>query len=200
MNFGRVRTVLLLVALPLALLLFGAVDASAKTKVKTYHAWTSDGEPTVSSWSHRDGDCNSSSFVNTQGTAWRCFVGNNIYDPCFESPLVADEVMCVLSPWSRRGILLQTSLDPADRFPVGGHRAWALQLVSGRRCVFVSGASNDVRGKRLNYVCGLHSHRAPSGPYLFGFANRHHSTWTIIQARNFKGDGWTRRRIRIAWR
>ena len=102
--------------------------------------------------------------------------------------------MCVSSPWARQGVLVRSRLDPEDRTRPKVH-AWALRLSSGIRCGFLSGATTVVRGKRLNYACG----RA-GAPFLFGLPGRRHPTWTIVKARDPDGAGWTRARIRTAWR
>jgi hypothetical protein len=179
------------------LLVLLAVSSTSlgSTQVKRYHAWDSDdGNPTVGSWSERHGDCNTSSYVDPRLDTWRCFVGGSIQDPCFENPTDDGELMCVESPWARRGILVRSRLDPADRFPYKAH-AWAMRLSSGTRCGFVSGASAVVRGKRLNYACGR-----TGAAFLFGLPSHRRPTWTIIKARDPDGAGWKRTRIRAVWR
>ena len=181
--------------------------AFAATDVKRYKAWDVAGDPTVPEFTERRGSCNSGSFVNPRSDAWRCFVGNRIYDPCFENPVYEREVICVASPWVRTGVVVRSRLDPADRYPIRGFRAWALRLKNGRGCVFVSGASSVVMGRRLNYVCRLrrfgedmNCHLHGAALFLFGTPDRRRATWTILQASNYEGRRWRRVLIRAAWR
>ena len=175
-------------------------SASAATEVKRYRAWDAAGDPIVPGFTERRGDCNSSSFVNPRSDAWRCFVGHRIYDPCFENPVYDREVICVASPWVRSGVVVRSRLDPSDRYPIRGFRAWALRLENGRGCVFVSGASGVVKGRRLNYVCRLRRFGLAGPPFLFGSPDRSRATWTILKANDYVGRKWRRVRIRAAWR
>jgi hypothetical protein len=189
---GLVRAIVLF----LVLALFPtAVTAEAKTTVTHYTPFAGNGslKPSLQRL-NRSGDCESSSFVDPARTdAWRCFSGNFIRDPCFESPVVEDRVVCVTAPWARRAVVVDTSLDPSLRKDDPTVQVWAVKLAR-RRCRFVSGATNVVHGRRLNYVCG------PNGPFLFGRPDRRHPTWTILMARDYKGHGLHRVRIRKAWR
>ena len=142
-----------LVAVVALLLCAAAGPATAATKVKRYRAWTPEGDPVVGEFTDRRGECNSSSSASGRSDAWRCFAGSNILDPCFENPLSDREVLCVRSPWARRGTVLRTRLDPSDRFP-GKAGPWYLVIRDGLRCGFVGGATTVVQGFRLNYVCG----------------------------------------------
>jgi hypothetical protein len=74
---------------------------AAGTQTPRFKAWSADGEAAVGVRGRRRGTCNSSSFVNGRDDAWRCFVGRFILDPCFESPVAANRVLCVRSPWTR---------------------------------------------------------------------------------------------------
>jgi hypothetical protein len=70
---------------------------------------------------------------------------------------------------------------------------WALQLASGARCVWVSGATNRVGSFRLNYFRN-------QGRYLFGSPDRSRATWRIRQARDFNGRAMRKVAIEVAWR
>jgi hypothetical protein len=185
----------------LMLLLFPAVG-EAETSVERYRAWDAYGDPTISEFVERRGECASSSFALSRQDTWRCFSGNFIHDPCFEDLRNGNgrEVICVASPWARRGVLLRDRLDYDNRTRVGGSRPWAIRTAAGRRCIWVSGASNVVRGRRLNYVCGRGDFGTFGSPFLFGLPDRRRPTWTIVQARSYDGRGWRRVRIRTAWR
>lgn len=142
------------------------------------------------------GDCPSESFVNGRSDAWRCFVGDHILDPCFETPEAEDVVACVESPWTKRALLVEAELDYNDRYLDARPGSWALELTNGKRCVFVSGASTVVAGRRLNYFCG----KRGRGPYLFGSPDRSKPLWRIRMAKSSTGRGMRRVAVRIAWR
>jgi hypothetical protein len=194
----RGRRSLILPAL-LGLALVAPAASAGATQAKRYKAWEAAGDPAVPEFTDRRGSCNSSSFVNPRRDAWRCFVGSRIHDPCFENPGFDRQVICVASPWARTGVLVTSRLDPDDRFPPGPRRPWALGLVNGRGCVFVSGATNVVRGRRLNYVCRLRPFRLAGPPFLFGLPDRSRSTWTILLGRGYEPARLERVKIRAAW-
>ena len=124
-----------------------------------------------------DGYCWESSNVTRRVDAWRCFVGNTIFDPCFSSEF-ANNVVCP-KPWNDTAV----EINLTKPLPKASNRAspslqlqpWAIQTASGANCVFASGASSLVGGKRLNYVCS-----AKLG--LWGYPNRKSRTWTILSA------------------
>jgi hypothetical protein len=171
----------------------GAVTATATTKVTRYEAWTPDGDPAVAEFTERRGDCNSSSYVSGTSDAWRCFVGSNILDPCFQNPQSDREVLCVRSPWARRGIVVTSRLDPGDRFP-GKVGPWYLVIRHRLHCGFVTGGTGVVRGFRLNYFCGRR------GPFLFGKPIRTRPTWRVRMSRNPNGPRLRTVPVRTAWR
>jgi hypothetical protein len=178
----------LLAALVLCVL---AAPADAATRVRTYQPWTADGDPKVRKWFHGSGECTRSSLVNSR--AWRCVSGNIALDPCFQSP-TDDEVFCVSSPWARRGHLLGVLL-PDTRTPSPARAPWAMR-VGRARCLFIrtSGRARR-RGRRPTYRCGSGRNRS----FLFGRPNRKRRTWTIRSARNRRGAGARRVRVRAAW-
>jgi hypothetical protein len=96
-------------------------------------------------------------------------------------------------------VLVHSRLDADNRYPIKRFR-WAFRLANGRGCVFVSGASNVVKGKRLNYVCRLRRFGVAGPPFLFGFPDRRRPAWTILKANNYLGKNWRRVRIHAAWR
>jgi hypothetical protein len=70
---------------------------------------------------------------------------------------------------------------------------WALELMSGERCVFAEGATSVVEGRRLNYTCSR-SH------YLWGPPDTSHALWRIRASRNYEGTHMRRLAIRVALR
>ncbi|MFL5866965.1 MAG: hypothetical protein ACJ766_07690, partial [Thermoleophilaceae bacterium] len=75
-----------------------APAASAKTRVVRYTPFTKDGDVksrlrAVS----RNGSCRFDSRLVLRDDAWRCRTGRTRRDPCFDNPVVEDEVVCVKS-------------------------------------------------------------------------------------------------------
>jgi hypothetical protein len=169
-----------------------AAPADAATRVRTYSPCTADGDPKLRRWFHGSGECTRSSFVNSRRQAWRCVSGNIALDPCFQSP-TDEEVLCVSSPWSRRGHLLSALLDPDTRGRSPARAPWALR-VGRARCLFIRSSRARRRG-RPTYRCGSRRNRS----YLFGRPSRKRRTWSIRAARDPRGRGARRVTVRTAW-
>src|SRR3954454_13210917 len=140
------------------------------------------------------GSCPQPSFVDfRRHDAWRCNTGNLIRDPCFESPVSGTDVVCVTSPWTHTALVVRADL-PARQGENRSSAPWAVELVHRRRCVFISGGTNAIGRKRLNYACGRH------GPVLYGVPDRRKPTWTISLAAGVKSRSLRRVRVKDAWR
>jgi hypothetical protein len=126
----------------------------------------------------RSGECFSSSITDPRSDTWRC-AADYLYDPCFESRLIRNYVICVPAPWKRKVFGIKGRLDRSGRYPARPH-AWAIVLVDGRKCVYVAGATTVVHGKRLNFFCGRHA-------YLFGLPKGGHSLRRIYFSRSSDG-------------
>lgn len=181
-------------ALAALVLLLAPAGAAAKTRVVKYSPFTSDGAiksriKTVS----RSGSCRFDSRLALRDDAWRCRTGRTRRDPCFDNPVVEDEVVCVKSPWSRRAAVIDAPLDDSDRAYKTSSRPWALR-VGRKRCLYKPGSKRKVHGHRLSYTCGRH------GPYLFGSPSHRKRTWTIRIAKTRRGKGLRRAKIRVAYR
>jgi hypothetical protein len=144
----------------------------------------------------RSGQCFSSSDADVRSDTWRCIAGNLILDPCFESPVQNNMVLCVGSPWDRKAIKLHAVLHQSDRFDGHPGPPWALELAGRRHCVFATGATDVLHGRRLNYVCG----RPGKGAVLWGKPDRRRAQWLIHISSNFSGKHMHRIAIRQAWR
>jgi hypothetical protein len=166
----------------LALLAASAVpiasaQASTRTVVTVYEAFSYHGVVVPHVSGVESGYCWESSNVTLRLDAWRCFIGNSILDPCFSSEF-ANNVVCPM-PWNDTAVeinLTKPLPKPSNHTAPSARLApWALETASGAVCVLASGASSVVHGKRLNYVCS-----AKLG--LWGYPNRKHEPWTILSA------------------
>ena len=123
------------------------------------------------------GSCAGGSDATDRSDAWRCGFGNLLIDPCFSDPSgnVRTSSACVAHGAPRPSSC--TSPGGAGpnttRSAPTGH-PWGIQLRAGARCLFVQGASSDLRSLRLNYTC-------TDGSVLYGTARRG-QPWTILRA------------------
>ena len=134
----------------------GRVGAAAPgTSTVMFHPYTADGRLAVASDGVVHGQCWTTSIAAPGATAYRCFQGNKILDPCFApaSRAVPLQLACLATPWSR-ALLLQVNgnLPTPDRTGAAG-RPWAIQLSSGVRCVASTGTVPAVAGVNLTYHC-----------------------------------------------
>lgn len=120
--------------------------AITATQVITYTPGPPTGEPQA-------GSCWTNSLAVWRADAWRCFVGNSIYDPCFAAD---GDVICGASPVTTTVsfALELTEPLPAPSVPddTSGH-AWLVELPDGTVCEFATGATGGVDGERINYLC-----------------------------------------------
>jgi hypothetical protein len=104
----------------------------------------------------RDGSCFTNSLSVPQPSAWRCTVGNEIFDPC----LIAEDgqtLVCDADPTRSPGFVLNLTepLPPPDITTDQSQpgQPWLFELASGAICTFSTGATAVVDDKRLNYFC-----------------------------------------------
>lgn len=110
--------------------------------------------------------CESASDV--LGNAYRCFAGNDIYDPCWADTAAAPtlEVLCLTNPYDTTATMLTVSTNPTNvsglavagglqpfttPTPIDLATPWALQLSDGQRCSAVQSGASTFRGQRVNF-------------------------------------------------
>lgn len=155
---------------------------AGNTGASVYLPFSASGSIAMTVTSAKSGYCWTSSETTPRRDAWRCFIGNSIYDPCFSSTLSTGIVLCPTAPWSNRGTEIKlTKKLPTSQANHGalslGNQPWALQLTSGHDCLFAGGATATIGSRRLNYFC---SGLGPVG--LWGYPNRKAQPWTIYEA------------------
>jgi len=160
-----------------AALMLAFTAAAPKTNVIVFSPWSASGlQPAFTVVARVKGSCFTNSISTGRADAWRCMVGNDIYDPCFASAS-GSVVACADDPFARRVRLV--TLDkavskgkaPAAGFPSSKDEPWALRLSTGEVCQFITGATDEVQGMRLNYGC-------KGNDYIVGFPVRSASVWT----------------------
>jgi hypothetical protein len=190
-----------LIGLALVVVLAVAAPAGAapRTQRTVYSPFGADGSLRAGLHAvDRDGTCFTSSAVVGRRDVYRCITGNLLRDPCYRDAAAsarrsAPVVVCAAAPWNPTlvRITLGTPLPGDPTVPVAG-RPWGLELAGGARCVFVSGASELVRGYRLNYVCR-------DGRVLYGLPRRSSPAWRIREARSATAKAMRFAAIRRAW-
>jgi hypothetical protein len=184
-------TVLVALVLPLA------TQAHTPTQATVFQPFRSNGTPTIPT-RPKSGYCYTGSLAVNRNDAWRCFVKNFIFDPCFSSPAAHGVVVCPNADvnggaeihLTKR--LPQSMADPGT--PSIRNQPWDIEMTNGKHFVFSSGASNEVKGQRLNYFCAT---RCNYG--LWGYPRRRSQPWTIAVAPYTAKSLHERRAIRHVW-
>jgi hypothetical protein len=159
----------------------GADAAGLRTTDSVYRVFSSTGGVSLHT-SSESGSCFSGSETAERSDAWRCAVGNGLYDPCFSSAQAPGLVVCPAAPWLSTGVTIRLTAPlptaEANRAaPSVRTQPWALELYDGSRCLFDGGATAAIGGRRLNYFCGA---RAKTG--LWGYPGRTTEPWRIYAA------------------
>lgn len=171
--------------------------ARIKTTAQVFHAFDAAGRPKLATRPKR-GSCFSGSNAASRNDAWRCTVGNFIYDPCFSSPRAPGVVLC---PGEELRFAIKVNLTKGlprryanSRPPALDEQPWNLQLLDGEHCIFLTGATSVLQGRRLNYACER-SHTTA----LWGLPNRGTQPWSIFSAPFMATTLRDHRLIRWAW-
>ncbi len=108
--------------------------------------------------------------------AYRCFAGNDIFDPCWAEAAAAPQVLCLLRPWAHVVYRLQVK-GSLTATPAGGPQpVWGLTVAGGNRCVEIDAARDRFDGRSVNYACSY-------GLVVLGAVNDTHRVWTVATAR-----------------
>jgi len=104
------------------------------------------------------GDCFASSIAAyPRNDAWRCNIGNQIFDPCFSADKV-DTVVCGADPMKNDDgfpLLLKKPLPAADSSAATTAWAWFLELSDGTVCAPFTGTRAMVENEMITYGCSL---------------------------------------------
>jgi hypothetical protein len=124
------------------------------------------------------GSCWTGSIAAPRRDAFRCMVGNDIYDPCFEQN--ARRVACPTDVRADRGIAVDVSSLPQN--PVNAPAsAWAMELQNNASCGAITGAG--IAG--YPYGC--------TGPLMCTAPHEIHSSYVVTCIpENAKGAGHAR--------
>jgi hypothetical protein len=174
LKLGRVaisKSLLLLPLLvPLATAYAGAGSTEVvKTEVSLY-------QPAVPGGPSRSGECWTDSIAVSRSGAWRCSVGNGIYDPCFSNAGLTGAVICDANP-AKGGagfVLKLTKPLPAPSTMGAEHpRPWLVKLADGTTCEIQTGTIALVAGIEVPFGCSDSQQCTDQGcPHMTGLSDK----------------------------
>jgi len=133
-----------------------AAAAPAPTKIVRFRVFTATGAVVgVKVGRTLSGSCFTGSIGLPRPDAWRCLVGNELLDPCLESPLGARvPLVCVTGATAVRLRLTKPLPAKLGNGPERTFFPWRLVLAGGDVCErFTGTAAGQVQGQGLVYGC-----------------------------------------------
>jgi hypothetical protein len=152
---ARVSRLVALAAVALAVLIAGsAVAAAPGTRIVRFNPFDMSGSGGgIAVGRTFSGSCFSGSIAMPRPDAWRCSVGNEIYDPCLTAPIGPAPLICVAGRTAIR-LKLVKALPRSRRNPdTGRFSAWRLTLRNGDVCDRLTGTTVAIEGRSLAYGC-----------------------------------------------
>jgi hypothetical protein len=120
---------------------------------------------------------------DTVGNAYRCFAGNDVYDPCWTDSTdpATPAALCLEQPWDTQATQLTLSQGGLPPFlqapaPLDLDFPWGVQLSSGAHCLAVQGSHDDDNGTIVDYSCDR------NGQVLLRGVDRTQPQWTYSSA------------------
>jgi hypothetical protein len=156
---GSTRVCGFVLASILAVLALPAVAQVAATRVLTYRPAVPPGHPA-------DGECWTTSIATNRPGAYRCFHGNEIFDPCFAAR--PDLVVCDPNPaLGKPGFALRlTRTLPAGTPLPGPVTPWMVLLADGNVCTPLTGTRAMIERQIIAYDCAKRDARiGENGPW-----------------------------------
>lgn len=103
--------------------------------------------------------CEAGSDVAPQ--AYRCFAGNDVYDPCWldNADAAQASVLCQAEPWEATSVRLTVAAGGLPAFLGPPQQAdpkfpWGVRLTDGEDCIALEGTHSSDGGKVVDYACG----------------------------------------------
>lgn len=135
------------------LLLHRAVPGEERSPTETQVTFFT---PAVPSGPAREGSCWTRSIAVDRPGAWRCRVGNEIHDPCFQLPPLEKEVVCDANPvLGKSGFVMKlTKRFPESKAPPAQWPSpWILQLADGSICEPFTGTRPAINDEPAGWSC-----------------------------------------------
>ena len=112
--------------------------------------------PAVPPGPTKEGSCWTRSIAADRPGAWRCMIGNEIYDPCFQVPPLEKEVVCDANPvLGKSGFVMKlTKPFPESKAPPAAWPSpWIMQLADGSVCEPFTGTRPAINGEPATWSC-----------------------------------------------
>jgi hypothetical protein len=177
-------------AVLVAAVVVGAARAAAPTTVEH---WAAGGAHVVQ---RGHGYCWTGSLADARSDAWRCFLGNEILDPCFSG--AGSYVTCPDgTPDSHDALRLQLTkpLPHSHANPPGNPQRrdpWVIVTGGGAYCYRVTGATDLRAGRPLTYTCA-------GASALAGRPDRTRPVWTVSLLPTNASKHYVTTAVRSAW-
>lgn len=115
------------------------------------------------------------------GSAYRCFAGNFVLDPCWAT--ASDNVVCMTTPWSHDVVRADVTkgFDNTGYSNTPSKRVWGVKISHGPKCSYLQGGTGTVDKRRINYGCKGKKY------VLIGNVDKKHTPWRIRKARHKGG-------------
>ena len=158
-----------------ALMFSFSIDAK-DTELKLYRPFVE--EKKLAIIQKTSGECWQQSKRIQREDAWRCTVGEKVYDPCFVKPHGSlKTALCPQSPWNSDTVEIDlvspvdgsqnVTLDMSEAYP------WALELTTGEKCQAVD-EGEEYDGLPVHYHCDGQT-------ILIGRVQRCTTLWRMLQ-------------------
>jgi hypothetical protein len=156
--FWHPRVLLLLSVIALALIAGATVVAAAPPFPPVTETEWLQFFPTSPLAKTTRGECWTSSNIRPRVNAWRCMVGNQIYDPCFSQNAKSNWVACDIDPISdgALGVGLRVNLTsplPSDGWTDETAFDWVIELEDGQKCMYMDKDAYSINEGDVNYAC-----------------------------------------------
>ncbi|MGH7779661.1 MAG: hypothetical protein ACREQR_07525 [Candidatus Binataceae bacterium] len=140
--------------------------------------------PAIPAGAPRAGSCWTSSIAVMRPGAWRCMIGNEIHDPCFQVPPHQGEVVCDANPATNHAgfVLKLTKPLPNDAAPPPeAPEPWTMLLADGSICEPFTGTMPMVGGEGARWFCFDPSVPMSSPARSRGLVTKinHAAVWTV---------------------
>lgn len=146
-----------------------AMSLVPPTKIVKFHPTGTKGAPVA-------GDCGMGESQSLdRADAWRCIVGNEIYDPCFSTTPHATWVICGVQPGQPVGIKVTLKKPLPTHAAAKDQQPWVITLGDGTSCGFITGATFGIGDQRANYQCSQNN-------WLIGLPTTG-KVWWAVEAR-----------------
>ena len=127
-----------------------AFAQASETQITVFHATFPSGPTTA-------GSCSGGANTFEDANAWRCFKGDEIYDPCFSIKDKPGAVVCDADPSSgKAGFLVKLKGPLPKRDGIDetmAKRPWIMKLADGAVCRPMDGAVGTIVGLEVGWNC-----------------------------------------------